>query len=96
MSSALFVALVLPVLAGAHFYVWWRTVRATTSPGSWWRRAGTALIMLLGLLLVAAPPGERGLPPSLATAVGWPGFTWMAGLLYLTLALLAGRRSGPC
>ncbi|MGA4966512.1 metallophosphoesterase [Streptomyces pseudogriseolus] len=95
MSSALFVALVLPALAGAHFYVWWRTVRATTSPTSWWRRAGTALIVLLGLLLVAAPPGERALPPALATAVGWPGFTWMAGLLYLTLALLAGEAVRP-
>ncbi|MBJ6648170.1 metallophosphoesterase [Streptomyces griseoincarnatus] len=95
MSSALFVALVLPVLAGAHSYVWWRMVRATTSPGSWWRRAGTALIVLLALLLVAAPPGERALPAPLATAVGWPGFTWMAGLLYLTLALLVGEAVRP-
>ncbi|WP_309074998.1 hypothetical protein [Streptomyces sp. NWU339] len=91
MSSALFVALVLPVLAGAHSYVWWRMVRATTYPGSWWRRVGTVLIVLL----VAAPPGERALPASLATAVGWPGFTWMAGILYLTLALLAGEAVRP-
>ncbi|MEU6389364.1 metallophosphoesterase [Streptomyces sp. NPDC046939] len=95
MSSALFVALVLPVLAGAHFYVWWRMVRATTSPRSWWRRAGTVLIVLLALLLVAAPPAERALPAPLATAVGWPGFTWMAGILYLTLALLAGEAVRP-
>ncbi|WP_069170060.1 metallophosphoesterase [Streptomyces griseus] len=95
MSSALFVALVLPVLAGVHYYVWRRTVRDTTSPGSWWRRAGTALIVLLALLLVAAPPGERALPAPLATAVGWPGFTWMAGILYLTLALLVGEVVRP-
>ncbi|MHC3454432.1 metallophosphoesterase [Streptomyces prasinus] len=95
MSSALFVALVLPVLAGVHYYVWRRTVRDTTSPGSWWRRAGTMLIVLLALLLVAAPPGERVLPAPLATAVGWPGFTWMAGILYLTLALLVGEAFRP-
>ncbi|MEU4264370.1 metallophosphoesterase [Streptomyces argenteolus] len=95
MSSALFVALVLPLLAGVHYYVWLRTVRDTTSPGSWWRRAGTALIVLLALLLVAAPPGERALPAPLATAVGWPGFTWMAGIFYLTLALLVGEAFRP-
>lgn len=91
MSSALFVALVLPVLAGVHYYVWRRTVRDTTAPGSLWRRVGTVLIVLLGLLLVAAPPGERALPATLATAVGWPGFLWMAGILYLSLALLVGE-----
>ncbi|MFD9869354.1 metallophosphoesterase [Streptomyces niveus] len=91
MSSALFVALVLPLLAGVHYYVWRRTVRDTTTPGSAWRRAGTVLIVLLGLLLVAAPPGERALPAPLATAVGWPGFVWMAGILYLALALLVGE-----
>ncbi|MET4923864.1 metallophosphoesterase [Streptomyces sp. PSRA5] len=91
MSSALFVALVLPVLAGVHYYVWRRMVRDTTTPGSAWRRGGTALIVLLGLLLVAAPPGERALPAPLATAVGWPGFVWMAGILYLALALLVGE-----
>ncbi|MFC9160970.1 metallophosphoesterase [Streptomyces fungicidicus] len=95
MSSTLFVALVLPVLAGVHYYVWRRTVRDTTSPGSWWRRAGTTLIVLLALLLVAAPPGERALPAPLATAVGWPGFTWMAGILYLTLSLLVGEAFRP-
>lgn len=91
MSSALFVALVLPVLAGVHYYVWRRTVRDTTTPGSGWRRAGTVLIVLLGVLLVAAPPGERAFPAPLATAVGWPGFVWMAGILYLALALLVGE-----
>ncbi|MFE3252766.1 metallophosphoesterase [Streptomyces sp. NPDC059209] len=91
MSSALFVALVLPVLAGVHYYVWRRTVRDTTAPGSLWRRGGTVLIVLLGLLLIAAPPGERALPATLATAVGWPGFLWMAGILYLSLALLVGE-----
>ncbi|MEU0954674.1 metallophosphoesterase [Streptomyces niveus] len=91
MSSALFVALVLPLLAGVHYYVWRRTVRDTTTPGSVWRRVGTVLIVLLGLLLVAAPPGERALPAPLATAVGWPGFVWMAGILYLALALLVGE-----
>lgn len=91
MSSALFVALVLPLLAGVHYYVWRRTVRDTTTPGSAWRRGGTVLIVLLGVLLVAAPPGERALPAPLATAVGWPGFVWMAGILYLSLALLVGE-----
>lgn len=95
MSSVLFTALVLPLLAAVHYYVWRRTVRDTTAPGSRWRRAGTGLIVLLGLLLVAAPPGERALPAALATAVGWPGFVWMAGVVYLALALLAGEAVRP-
>ncbi|EGX58207.1 hypothetical protein SZN_19021 [Streptomyces zinciresistens K42] len=95
MSSAMFLALVLPALAGVHFYVWWRTVRDTSAPRSWWRRTGTALLVVLGLLLVAAPPAERALPAPQDAWVGWPGFTWMAGIVYLALALLAGEAVRP-
>ncbi|MEV7026567.1 metallophosphoesterase [Kitasatospora sp. NPDC093558] len=95
MTSALFVALVLPALAAVHYYAWRRVVRDTTAPGSWPRRAGTALLVVLGLLLVAAPPAESALPKPLAVAIGWPGFLWMAGILYLSLALLVTEAVRP-
>ncbi|WP_328505155.1 metallophosphoesterase [Streptomyces sp. NBC_00391] len=93
--SALFVALMLPLLAAVHYYVWRRTVRDTTVRGSRPRRIGTAVIMLLGLCLVLAPPGEWTLPRPLAVAVVWAGFLWAAVLLYLTLALLVGEAVRP-
>ncbi|MFF7990877.1 metallophosphoesterase [Kitasatospora xanthocidica] len=95
MSSALFVALVVPALAAVHYYVWRRVVRDTTAPGSRPRRAGTALLVLLGVLLVAAPPAESALPKPLAVTVGWPGFLWMAGILYLCFALLVAEAVRP-
>ncbi|MFI9788349.1 metallophosphoesterase [Kitasatospora sp. NPDC051984] len=95
MSSALFTALVVPALAAVHYWVWRRVVRDTTAPRGWPRRAGTALLVLLGLLLVAAPPADGALPKPLAQAVGWPGFVWMAGILYLGFALLVAEAVRP-
>lgn len=93
--STLFVVLVLPLLGAVHYYVWRRTVRDTTARGSWPRRTGTALIVLFGVCMVAAPPGEWTLPRPLATAVVWIGFLWTAVLIYLTLALLVGEAVRP-
>ncbi|MER5475375.1 metallophosphoesterase [Streptomyces sp. NPDC002734] len=80
--------LVLAALVAVHWYMWRRLVRDTTVPGGLGRRLGTAAFLLGALLLVGALT-SRGefLPFAVRRAVSWPGYLWMAGLLYVPMAL---------
>ncbi|MGW1292695.1 metallophosphoesterase [Streptomyces sp. NPDC002533] len=91
------VALVVLALLGAvHRYVWRRFVGDTTAPGSRLRRAGTVAAFVLPLLSVGAmTSGRVGAPFWLQQVLAWPGFLWLACLLYLTLALLVGEVVRP-
>ncbi|MER7813216.1 metallophosphoesterase [Streptomyces sp900116325] len=87
---------VLALLVGVHRYVWRRLVGDTTAPGSALRRAGTAAAWLLPLLSIGAlVSGRAGAPFRLQQTLAWPGFLWLAALLYLTLALLVGEAVRP-
>lgn len=87
---------VLALLVGVHRYVWRRLVGDTTAPGSALRRAGTVAAYVLPLLSVGAlVSGRAGAPFPLQRALAWPGFLWLAALLYLTLALLVGEAVRP-
>ncbi|MGP3635125.1 metallophosphoesterase [Streptomyces sp. 24-1644] len=87
---------VIALLAGVHRYVWRRFVGDTTAPGSALRRAGTVAAFVLPLLSVGAMvSGRAGAPFWLQQVLAWPGFLWLAALLYLTLALLAGEAVRP-
>ncbi|MFJ9074371.1 metallophosphoesterase [Streptomyces sp. NPDC102278] len=89
---ALVALAVLGLLALVHRWLWIRLVRDTTRPGALPRRAGTALAFVLPLAAVAAlVAGRAGAPFRLQQAVAWPGFMWLAVLLYLTLAMLVGE-----
>lgn len=89
---ALLALAVLGLLALVHRWLWVRLVRDTTRPGGLPRRAGTALAFVLPLTAVAAlVAGRAGAPFRLQQAVAWPGFMWLAVLLYLTLAMLVGE-----
>ncbi|MFD9378876.1 metallophosphoesterase [Streptomyces sp. NPDC059999] len=89
---ALVALAVLGLLALVHRWLWVRLVRDTTRPGGLPRRAGTALAFVLPLTAVAAlVAGRAGAPFRLQQAVAWPGFMWLAVLLYLTLAMLVGE-----
>ncbi|MBG0563731.1 metallophosphoesterase [Actinoplanes aureus] len=93
---ALVLALVLAILATAHWYVWRRLVRDTTAPGTGWRRAGTAVFIAGPLLAVGGLAGEQaGLPHALARIVAWPGYLWLALFLYLFLGAVAGEVVRP-
>ncbi|MEV0447613.1 metallophosphoesterase [Streptomyces sp. NPDC050600] len=84
----LVLVVVLALLGAVHWYVWRRLVRDLTAPGGPARRAGTAAAVVLPLLSVAAlVSGRAGAPFGLQQAVAWPGFLWLALLLYVTLAL---------
>ncbi|TXS11097.1 metallophosphoesterase [Streptomyces sp. adm13(2018)] len=87
---------VLAVLAAVHWYVWRRLVRDVTTPGSLPRRLGTVAVVALPLLSVAALTSARaGAPFVLQQVVAWPGFLWLALLLYVTLSLLVGEAVRP-
>ncbi|MER8045013.1 metallophosphoesterase [Streptomyces sp. NPDC094032] len=84
----LVLVVVLAVLGAVHWYVWRRLVRDLTAPGGLARRAGTAAAVVLPLLSLAAlVSGRAGAPFALQQTVAWPGFLWLALLLYVTLAL---------
>ncbi|MFB7781579.1 metallophosphoesterase [Streptomyces vinaceus] len=79
---------VLALLVLVHRWLWVRLVRDTTRPGAAARRIGTALAFALPLLSVAAlTAGRAGAPFWLQQSVAWPGYMWLAVLLYLSLAM---------
>ncbi|MFI1939928.1 metallophosphoesterase [Streptomyces purpureus] len=87
---------VLTLLAGVHWYVWRRLVRDVTVRGSVARRAGTVAAVVLPLLSLAALTSARaGAPFWLQQTVAWPGYLWLALLLYVVLALVAGEAVRP-
>ncbi|MFK0254259.1 metallophosphoesterase [Streptomyces sp. NPDC090445] len=96
--------LVLGLLGLVHRWLWVRLVRDTTRPGGPARRVGTVLAVALPLLSLAAlTAGRAGAPFALEQAVAWPGYLWLAVLLYLSMAMLVAepvralllRRGGP-
>ncbi|NEB39804.1 metallophosphoesterase [Streptomyces sp. SID14515] len=96
MVFALVGLVVLALLGTVHRYLWRRFVGDTTAPGSPLRRAGTVAAFVLPLLSVGAmTSGRVGAPFWLQQVLAWPGFLWLACLLYLTLALLVGEVVRP-
>lgn len=92
MIFALIVVPVLGLFFGVHRYLWCRLVRDTTKPGSRPRSAGTAAAFALPLIALGAVlSGPAGLPFPVQQTLAWPGYLWLAMVLYLTLALLAGE-----
>ncbi|MFD3566538.1 metallophosphoesterase [Streptomyces sp. NPDC058671] len=87
---------VLALLGAVHWYVWRRLVRDVTRRGSLPRRLGTVAVVALPLLSFAALGSARaGAPFTLQQVVAWPGFLWLALLLYVTLALAVGEAVRP-
>ncbi|MFD8021676.1 metallophosphoesterase [Streptomyces lavendulae] len=86
------VVAVLALLALVHRWLWVRLVRDTTRAGGAARRTGTVLAFALPVLALAAlTAGRAGAPFWLQQVVAWPGYMWLAVLLYLTLAMLVAE-----
>ncbi|MEV7420938.1 metallophosphoesterase, partial [Streptomyces sp. NPDC089919] len=82
---------VLGLLVLVHRWLWVRLVRDTGLAGAW-RTVGTALTWALPLLSVGAlVAGRAGAPFWLQKTLAWPGYMWLAVLLYLSLALLVAE-----
>lgn len=83
---------VLALLVLVHRWLWVRLVRDTTRPRAAARRIGTVLAFALPLLSLAAlTTGRAGAPFWLQQSVAWPGYMWLAVLLYLSLAMLVAE-----
>ncbi|MFG2114014.1 metallophosphoesterase [Streptomyces sp. NPDC048718] len=84
----LVLVVVLGLLGAVHWYVWRRLVRDLTRPRTAARRAGTAVLIALPLTSLGALLSGRGGAPFVVEQIfAWPGFLWLALLLYVTLAL---------
>ncbi|MFK3735334.1 metallophosphoesterase [Streptomyces sp. NPDC088090] len=91
-----FLVVALALLGAVHWYVWRRLVRDVTAARGPARRIGTAAVVVLPLLSVAAlVSGRAGAPFPFQQVVAWPGFLWLAVLLYLVLALVVGEAVRP-
>ncbi|MEU0660101.1 metallophosphoesterase [Streptomyces lavendulocolor] len=96
MLVSLVLVLVVGLLGVVHWYVWRRLVRDVTVPGGPARRLGTVALIVLPLLsLGALTAGRAGVPFPLQQALAWPGFLWLALLLYVVLALVVGEAVRP-
>ncbi|RKE17088.1 metallophosphoesterase [Streptomyces sp. TLI_171] len=95
MMIAVVAVAALGLLGAAHWYVWRRMVRDVSAPGGRYRRIGTGLVVLLPVLSLLALIGGRAFPLAVERWFAWPGYLWLAVLLYLLLALLAGEALRP-
>jgi predicted MPP superfamily phosphohydrolase len=87
---------ILCVLVAVHWYLWRRLVKDVSRPGGAWRRTGTVLVWLLPATTVATMVvGRSGAPFVVERVLAWPGYLWLALLLYLTLALAAAELLRP-
>ena len=79
-----FVGTLALVVGLIHFYLWKRLVKDTTGPGRL-RRVGTAVAVLLALLVPATMTGTQ-----LAGAfwLAWPGYLWLAVMFDPLIVLL--------
>ncbi|MFJ5774269.1 metallophosphoesterase [Streptomyces sp. NPDC093094] len=88
-------AVIVVLFSGAHWYVWRRLVRDMTTRSRAARRAGAAVAVLCLVSLGALVAGQAGAPFRLQQILAWPGYLWLALLLYLVLALLVGEAARP-
>ena len=82
----LFIAVVLLVVGGIHFFLWARLFRDPAWSARW-TRVGRALIASLGLSLPLLLIVSRWLPRPVATPLAWAVFVWM-GTSFLLFVLL--------
>jgi predicted MPP superfamily phosphohydrolase len=79
-----FIALILVLLGLVHLYLWKRLVRDPLRPG-WPRRAGSAVVALLAVLVPATLIGVRS---GHLEWLAWPGYVWIGLMFYLLVVLV--------
>ncbi|GAB3879452.1 hypothetical protein GCM10027612_05260 [Microbispora bryophytorum subsp. camponoti] len=79
-----FVGMIVVAVVVVHGYLWWRLVRASTTPGSRPRRVLTWVLVILAAVMVVTFGGSRlGLGMDVERVVAWPGYLWLAVMFYL-------------
>jgi len=84
---AVFLLVVVLLLAAIHGYLYRRLVHDTTASRRL-RRLGQAAAAALTLLLLATLVLGRALDPAAARWIAWPGYVWLALMFYLLVVLL--------
>jgi predicted MPP superfamily phosphohydrolase len=84
---AVFLSVVLSIVASIHYYIWARLVRDAAWPPPW-PAVGTWLVVLLAVALPAGMFFRRSLPRGPAAPLTWAVSIWM-GVMFLLLVLLA-------
>jgi uncharacterized protein len=85
--SLIFIAVVLTVAIGVHYYLWARLVRDPHLPAPWGALATAAIALLAAGTPLAMFLGRRF--PSAGRILAWPAFGWM-GLMFLLLVSFVG------
>ena len=85
----MFIVVLSAILGLIHLYLWKRLVKDTTRPGRT-RWVLTAVVVGLGVLLVATLVVPRVLGVEESAWLAWPGYLWfgLAAYLFLTLLVL--------
>jgi predicted MPP superfamily phosphohydrolase len=86
-----FIAVILAIVIGIHYYLWVRLVRDPHLPPPWRASATIALMLLAGAMPLAMFLGRK--LPSAGRVMAWPAFIWM-GVMFLLLVALAGADVG--
>ena len=86
----MFLAIVLLVVGGMHFFLWARLFRDPAWPAPW-RRVGRVLLGTLGLALPLSLLAARALPRAIATPLAWVVFIWMGAAFVLFVLLSLGE-----
>jgi uncharacterized protein len=84
----LFIATILALLAGIHYYIWARLIRDPHVPPPW-NIVATVTLVLLGVGTPAVLILGRN-HPGLKELLAWPAYIWMGTMFLLFVALLAG------
>ncbi len=87
-SFALFLAVSLAVVGGMHAYLWARLVRDPALPEPW-RRAATALLVLLAVALPVGVAALRLAPRPFSRILPAVALTWLGVAFMLCCAILA-------
>jgi predicted MPP superfamily phosphohydrolase len=83
----IFIAVVLAIAIGVHWYLWARLVRDTHLPSPWNGLVTAALVALAINIPLGLAVGRR--VPALRGVLGWPAFVWMGVMFLLFVGLLS-------
>ena len=82
-----FIAIILAIVIGIHYYLWMRLVRDSHLPPPWRAIATFALVLLAAAMPLAMLLGRK--LPNAGRVTAWPAFIWM-GVMFLLLVALVG------
>src|SRR5882672_4137291 len=83
----IFIAAVLTIVVGVHYYLWARLVRDPHPPAPWGAVATLALALLAATMPLAILLGRKA--PDAGRIAAWPAFIWM-GVMFLLLVSFMG------